>query len=80
MEGKYFLDYFNQPIHEGTKVLATLSNRLKICSVVKLNRMTIVVKDLEFKNGADTRVLPENTVVVSGEDLSALALRKGLKL
>jgi len=74
------VDYFNQPITENSKLLVAVSGRLKVCSVVKLNRKSIVVTELDFKNGSPIRTTPENTVVLADEDLTLLALRKGWRL
>lgn len=75
-----YVDFFNQPITEKSKLLVAVSGRMKICKVVKMNRKSIVVTELYFKNGGPIRTTPENTVVLSGEELTALALRKGLQL
>lgn len=75
-----FVDYFNQPITEKSKLLVAISGRLKLCSVTKFNIKTIVVKRLDCINGRPIRTTPENTVVVSGEDLTVLAIRKGIPL
>jgi len=80
MENDAFTDYFNQPITEKSTLLVAVSGRLKLCSVIKMNRKTIVVRELDFKNGGPIRTSPENTVVMSGEELTLLALRKGLQL
>lgn len=79
-EPKEFVDYFNQPITEKSKLLVVVSGRLKVCSVVKMNRKSIVVREVEFKNGGSIRTMPENTVVLSGEEMTVLAIRKGLQL
>ena len=75
-----YVDYFNQVITEKSKLLVAVSGKLKICKVVKMNRKSIVVTELDFKNGGPIRTTPENTVVLSGEELTVLALRRGLKL
>jgi len=75
-----YVDYFNQPITENSKLLVSVSGRLKICKVIKMNRKSIVVAEVDFKNGGPIRITPENTVVLSGEELTVLALRKGLQL
>lgn len=75
-----YVDYFNQPITETSKLLVAVSGRLKICKVVKMNRKSIVVTELDFKNGGPIRTTPQNTVVLSGEELTVLALRRGLQL
>jgi hypothetical protein len=78
---KNFVDYFNQPITEKSKlIVATGYTKLKLCSVVKFNRKTIVVKDLDFKDGVPIRTTPENTIVVLEDDLTVLAIRKGIPL
>ena len=75
-----YVDFFNQPITEKSKLLVAVSGRMKICKVVKMNRKSIVVTELDFKNGGPIRTTPENTVVLSGEELTVLAIRKGLQL
>ncbi len=79
-ENKDFVDYFNQPITDKSKLLVAVSGRLKLCAVTRMNRKTIVVRELDFKNGGPIRTTPEACVVVSGEDLTVLAIRKGLQL
>ena len=80
LEKDLLVDYFNQPITEKSTLLVAVSGRLKICSVAKLNKKSVSVNDLDFKNGSLIRAYPENTVVLSGEELTVLALRKGLQL
>jgi hypothetical protein len=75
-----YVDFFNQPITEKSKLLVAVSGKMKICKVVKMNRKSIVVTELDFKNGDPIRTTPENTVVLSGEELTVLAIRKGLQL
>jgi hypothetical protein len=75
-----YVDFFNQPITEKSRLLVAVSGRMKICKVVKMNRKSIVVTELDFKNGGPIRTTPENTVVLSGEELTVLAIRKGLQL
>ena len=74
------VDYFNQPITENSKLLVAVNNRLKICKVVKINRKSIVVTELDFKNGKPIRTTSENLVVLNNEELTVLAIRKGLQL
>ena len=74
-----FLDLFNQEITVGSKLLVPLNNRIRVCKVVKLNVKTIGVKQVDFEKGFMHRVLPADTVLLSGEDLTVLAL-KGLNL
>lgn len=68
-------DLFNQPISIGSKLLVPINNRIRVCEVVKANRKTIVVKELAYRNGTEIRTLPNDTVMLSGEDLTVLALR-----
>lgn len=68
-------DLFNQPILLNSKLLASLHGRIKVCKVVKLNRKTIIVKDVSLKNGHEHRVAPESTVLLSGEDIVILTLK-----
>ena len=75
-----YVDYFNQPITEKSKLLVAVSGRLKLCKVIKINRKSIVVSELDFRNGGPIRITPENTVVLSGEELTVLAIRKGIQL
>lgn len=75
-----YVDYFNQVITEKSKLLVAVSGKLKICKVIKMNRKSIVVSELDFKNGGPIRTTPENTVVLSGEELTVLALRRGFQL
>lgn len=75
-----FVDYFNQPITEKSKLLVPVSGRLKLCAITKMNRKSLTVRELEFKNGGPIRAYPKDTVVISGEDLTLLAIRKGYSL
>ena len=75
-----YVDFFNQPITLNSKLLVPVNGRMKLCAVTKLNRKSLVVRELEFKNGGPIRTRPYDTVVLNGEDLTALALRKGLQL
>lgn len=75
-----YTDFFNQPITEKSRLLVAVNGRLKVCKVVKMNKKSIVVTELDFKNGGPIRTTPENTVVLDGEELTVLALRKGFKL
>lgn len=75
-----FVDFFNQPIGLDSKLLVPVSGRLKVCSVVKLNRKSIVVKELDFKDGGPIRATPKHTVLLSGEEMTLLALLKGYQL
>lgn len=74
------IDYFNQPITENSKLLVPVGGVLKVCYIVRMNRKTIVVKDLNYKNGMPIRTTAEQTIVLSGEDMTVLAMRKGLRL
>lgn len=54
--------------------MASVGSRLHLCSVVKLNKKTIIVKKTQFKDGAYYRVDPINTIVITEEDLTVLSL------
>lgn len=75
-----FVDFFNQPITEKSKLLVAVNGKMKICKVVKMNRKSIVVTEVNFINGGPIRTTPENTVVLSSEELMVLAIRRGLQL
>jgi hypothetical protein len=68
-------DLFNQLIPLDARILASIHGRIKVCKVVKLNRKTIVVKEVTLKNGHEHRVVPDTTVLLSGEDLTILTLK-----
>jgi hypothetical protein len=75
-----YVDFFGQPITEKSKLLVAVSGKLKICSVIKMNRKSIVVTEVAFRNGGPIRTIPENTILLSKEELSFIALREGLRL
>jgi hypothetical protein len=72
---KEHTDLFNQPIIVGSKLLVPLNNRIRVCEVVRMNKNTVVVTEVNFVNGTPVRANPKDTVVLSGEDLTVLALR-----
>jgi len=75
-EGSEFTDFFNQPITEKSKLLVPISGRLRVSNVVKMNKNTIGVSEVNYMNGKVHRIYPGDTVVLSGEDLTCYILRE----
>jgi len=73
------VDYFNQPIIIGSKVLVTVVGGLKVCDVKKINKSTIGVTVEKYTAGSIYRVKPQDSILLSGEDLMLHVLKGNSK-
>lgn len=73
------VDYFNQPITTKSKLLVPINGRIRLCSVLKINSKSIVVKQVNYETTKEIRIIPTDTVALTDEDLTCLTLRKGLR-
>jgi hypothetical protein len=69
-----FTDIMNQPIIIDAKALCPLNNRLRICRVVKINKKSVMVKQIDFENGKSYRLFPKDIFILPSEDLVTLTL------
>ncbi len=73
-EEAIFTDFFGQEIKANSKLIIPIKERLKLCRIIKFNANSLIVTEVAYEKGKQYRILPTNTIVLAGEDLTVFTL------